>query len=190
MSTPPCAFSGFRVPCESRNRTFRNHSCFDRHKTNKLRRKTVSEQKRNCANCGSLLTRKKHECYKPYCKNCMQNEKIGHLCYMRPLSDELLRSDNVSFVYYDFETRKNTRFTDSATVHVPNLVSLQKLCSQCETRVDIDEDCQRCGKRKHSFFEDPVGDLPHLCEPRGWCDRVFSKVHNARGYCAQRAILL
>ena len=88
MSTPPCVFSGVRIPCASCNRMFRSKSCFDRHKTIKLRKMTVCEQKRNCPNCGLLLTHKKHECYKPYCTNCMQNEKIRHLCYMRPLSNE------------------------------------------------------------------------------------------------------
>ena len=142
-------------------------------------------QKRNCPNCGILLTHKKHECYAPYCTNCMQNEKIGHLCYMRPLSNELPRSHNVLFVSYDFETTQKTRFTDSATEHVPNLVCLQQFCSMCETRVDIDEDCERCGKRNHSFFEDPVGDLvTHLCEPRAWCDEVIEIAHNAWGYYA------
>jgi len=138
MSTPPCAFSqaAVRIPCESCNRTFRSQTCFDRHKTNKLRRKTVCEQKRNCQNCGILLTHIKHECYKPFCTNCMQNEKIGHLYYMRPLSGELPRSDNVLLVFYDFETTHDTRFTDSATEHVPNLVCLQQLCSLRETRVD------------------------------------------------------
>ena len=65
MSTTPCPFSGVRIPRASCNRTFRSQPCFDRHKTNKLRRKTVCEQKRNCSNCGILLTRKKNECYKP-----------------------------------------------------------------------------------------------------------------------------
>ena len=125
----------------------------------------------------------------------MQNEMIGHLCYMRPLSNELPRSDNVLFVFYDFETTQETRFTDTATEHVPNLVCLQQFCSLCETLGDIDEDCERCGKRKHSFFEDPVGDLlTHLCETRVCCDRVIAIAYNATGYDAQfilqRAILL
>jgi len=125
----------------------------------------------------------------------MQNEKIGHLCYMRPLSNELPRSHNVLFVSYDFETTQKTRFTDSATEHVPNLVCLQQFCSLCENLSDIDENCERCGKRKHSFLEDPVGDLlTHLCETRSWCDRAIAIAHNARGYDAQfmlqRAIFL
>jgi len=78
-----------------------------------------------------LLSRKKHEYYKPYCNNCMENETIGHLCYMKPVANELPRSDNVLFVFYDFENTQETRFTDSATEHVPNLVCVQQFCSLC-----------------------------------------------------------
>ena len=114
---------------------------------------------------------------------------------MKPLANELPRSDNVLFLFYDFETTQETRFTDSATEHVPNLVCVQQFCSLCEAIVKIDEDCERCGKRKHSFFDDPVGDLlAHMCEPRSWCDRVVAIAHNARGYDAQfilqKAILM
>ena len=40
MSILLCAFFGVRIPC---NRTFRSQKCFDRHKTNKLRRKSKRE---------------------------------------------------------------------------------------------------------------------------------------------------
>ena len=120
---------------------------------------------------------------------------IGHLCYMKPLANEMPRSDNVLFVFYDFETTQDTSFTDSATEHVPNLVCVQQCCSQCETCVYIDEDYECCRKRKHSYFKDPVSDLvTHLYEPRGWYDLVVAIAHNARSYVAQcilkRAILL
>ena len=58
----------------------------------------MCEQKRNCAGCGSPLTGKKHECYKPYCAKCNRNREIGHLCYVPTLKNELPRSDNVLFV--------------------------------------------------------------------------------------------
>ena len=59
----------------------------------------------------------------------------------------------------------------------------------------IDTDCERCGRRRHSFWEDPLGDLlSHLCEKRPWCNRVIAIAHNARGFDAQfildRAIVL
>jgi len=89
-------------------------------------------------------------------------------------------------VFYYFGTTQDTRISDSATLHVPNLVCLQQFCSQCEMLADIDTDCERCGRRRHSFCEDPVGDLPsHLSEPRPWCERVIAIAHNARGFDAR-----
>ena len=58
----------------------------------------------------------------------MQYEELGHPCYMKPLAKELPRNDNVLFVFYDFDTTQDTRFTDSATENVPNLVCVQ-FCS-------------------------------------------------------------
>ena len=115
MSVPPCAFSEVRIPCESCNRNFRSQTCFGNHKKNKLRENTVCEQTRNCETCGSLLTKNKHECFKPYCANCRRNVEIGHLCYISPLKNEVPRSDNVLFVFYDFETTQDTKVTESAT---------------------------------------------------------------------------
>jgi len=56
-------------------------------------------------------------------------------------------------------------------------------------------DCVRCGRRSHSFFIDPVGDLlTYLCESRPWCEKVIAIAHNAKGfdahYILDRAIFL
>jgi len=38
-------------------------------------------------------------------------------------------------------------------------------------------------KRKHSFFDEPVGDLlMYLCAPRQWCEKVVAIAHNAKGF--------
>jgi len=47
MSVPPCTLSHVRIPCELCNRNFRSRACLDKHKKNKLRAKTVCEQKKN-----------------------------------------------------------------------------------------------------------------------------------------------
>ena len=112
-----------------------------------------------------------------------QNREAGRLCYMYPLKNELPRSDNVLFAFYDFETTKTTRLTESSPVLIPNLVCLQHFCSLCE-KPDIDGDCVRCGRR-HAFFVDPVGDLlTYLCGHRPWCEKVVSIAHNAKGFDA------
>jgi len=60
---------------------------------------------------------------------------------------------------------------------------------------DIDADCVRCGRRKHAFWDDPVGDLlTYLCKPRQWCKKFIEIAHNSKGFDAHfilhRAILL
>jgi len=70
--------------------------------------------------------------------------------------------------------------------YVPNLVCLQQFCTQCEMSPNIDEDCARCGKREHSFWDDPIGDLlSYLCEPRPWITNVVAIAHNAKAFDSQ-----
>ena len=87
---------------------------------------------------------------------------------MRPLVNELPKSHNVLFVFYDFEPTQDTKISDSAREHIPNLVCLQQFCLHCEMQPDISVDCERCGKRRHSFYDVHVGDLSYLCAPRQW----------------------
>jgi len=76
---------------------------------------------------------------------------------MRPLKDALHPgSEKVLYVFYDIEITQNTRYTNEAKLHVPNPVCGQQFCSRCEDEEDVG-DCVRCGRRKHSFLQDPVG---------------------------------
>jgi len=46
---------------------------------------------------------------------------------MRPLKDVLPdTSDKVLYVFYDFETTQNTKYSDTATLHVPDFVCVQQ----------------------------------------------------------------
>jgi hypothetical protein len=92
-------------------------------------------------------------------------------------------SERVLYVFYDIETTQDTRYTDSAIVHVRNLVCLQQFCVRCESQDNINIDCDRCRKRKHSFWQDPVGDmLSYLCGPRPWVNKVVAIAHNAKSF--------
>jgi len=186
-SVPPCMYSEDKVPCVSCNRNFRSCSCFEKHKKNKLGNKTVSEKVRNCTVCNVCVTTKNHECFKPYCANCNENMEINHLCYMQPLKNEVSSADNVLFVFYNLQTSQDTKISETVKLHVPILVCLQQFCTACEIQVEDDgRDCARCGKRRHSFFEDPVGDLlSYLCSPRPWCKNVVAIAHNAKAFDSQ-----
>jgi len=51
---------------------------------------------------------------------------------MQPLENEFPRSDNVLFVFYDFETTQDTKFSENANEHIPILDCIQHFCSACE----------------------------------------------------------
>ena len=93
--------------------------------------------------CGAFITEKKHDRNKRWCENCSENKEIGHLCFMRILPNKLTASDTVIFVFYDFETTQDTNYSDSATVHVTNLVCVQQFGSKCENIQDTNIDLNR-----------------------------------------------
>jgi len=99
---------------------------------------------------------------------------------MSPLMDALHpASDKVLYVFYDFETTQNTEYTDEDNLHVTNLLCVQQFCSRWE---DVEHwDCVRCVKRKHSFCQDPMGNLlTYLNEPRLWANKIVAMAHNAK----------
>jgi hypothetical protein len=154
MSSPPCIPSGVRFPCDECNRHFRSQTCFDNHKTKQSggrQKKSVCELKKNCGSCGLYVTRKDHVCNTRCCHTCKQYKEVGHLCFMKQLQNKPAPTDKVPYVFYDFETTQDTKYSETATVHVLNLVCVQQFCSKCESNDDIDEDCSECGRRKHSF---------------------------------------
>jgi len=115
MTSPPCAFEGIRIPCDKCNRHFRSQNCFDNHKRRVTKKKTVCKRKRRCATCGELVIRENHECNIRYCKNCNENKEVVHLCYMRPFKNVLPACDKLFYVFYDFQTTQNTKFSDRAS---------------------------------------------------------------------------
>ena len=46
MSIPPCICTEVRIPCEACNRTVRSQACFDKHKTNQLKKEKTYVSKR------------------------------------------------------------------------------------------------------------------------------------------------
>jgi hypothetical protein len=114
---------------------------------------------------------------------------------MHPLMNMLPSSDGILYVFYEFETTQNSRVSEKAALHVPNLVCLQQFCSRCEGIADIEIDCNQCGNRKHSLWDDPVGDmLSYMFEPTPWVKKIIPIAHNAKSFdlhfILNRAILL
>ena len=142
-----------------------------------------------------IVTRENHGCNKRLWQNSKQNKEAGHLFFMRPLKNVLPAGDRVLYVFYDFETNQNTRYSETTTLHIPNLVCLRQFCSRYKDVEDDERDCEQCGVRKHSFWDDPVYSmLSYLCETRAWLNKVIAIAHNAKAFDLQfiliRAILL
>jgi hypothetical protein len=82
MTSPPCAFSDVRIPCDGCNRHFRSRTCYANHKQREPNKRSVCEIKRRCATFGGLVTDMYHVCYQRFCENCKQDRDINHMCYM------------------------------------------------------------------------------------------------------------
>jgi len=102
---------------------------------------------------------------------------------MRLLKDALPSDgERVLYVYYDFDSTQNKRYSDKATIHVHNLVGVQLFCSQCEG-VEHCGHCVRCGKPKYSFWDDPVGKLLlYLQEQHPLANKIVVIAHNAKAF--------
>jgi hypothetical protein len=191
MSVPPCTFSGVRIPCNLCNKNFRSHACFDRHKTMKLGGKTLCERNRICAICGEgMPPGMKHECLNKFCSNCKVHREFGHLLYES--TKDFIASWRQCVICV-------LRFWNDAGYEVFRIGNrahrLQTFRTLCENVEDINADFLRCGKRIHSFFDDPISDLlSYLCEPRQWCEKIVTVAHNTKSFDTQiilnRAILL
>ena len=141
-----------------------------------------------------LLQRKSTTVSNAGAKN-VKKQRVQTPVFHENPAEEVTASDMALFVFYDFETTQDTKYSDSAIVHVQNLVSLEQFCSRCDNIQDINIDCEQCGRRKLTFGDDPVGDLlTYLCKSRPWWVKIVAIAHNATAFdlhfLLNRAILL
>ena len=68
-------------------------------------------------------------------------------------------------LFYDFETTQNKRYSDGATLLVPNPVCVHQFNSRCENLEDVERNCVQCGKRKHLFWDETVGGMLSYLSP-------------------------
>jgi hypothetical protein len=146
------------------------------------KKKSVCERKRFCPSCDEFIEHCiKHECGKRYCETCKAHKEKKHQCYMQPLKNVLHSGGGVMFVFYDFQTTQHTPQSDMAGLNVPNLVCIQQFVLVSAPIMSMRT--AQCGMRKHSFWEDPVGDiLSYLCEDRPWCKQIIVVAHNANAF--------
>jgi hypothetical protein len=99
--------------------------------------------------------------------------------------DETLQN---MYVYFDTECTQDLEKRDGSFEHVPKLICVQQMCCKCQAVEDVNVDCEQCGKRVHSFWQDPVGKfIDYLRKSRPFADRIYVISHNSRGYNAVSA---
>jgi len=102
---------------------------------------------------------------------------------MIPLKKVLPACDKLLYIFYDFKTTQNTRFSDRDTLHVPNLFCVQQFCSMCEDVEAARRKCVQCGERKQSIYVN-----------RALMLKIVAIAHNAKSFdihfVLNRAVLL
>ena len=128
--------------------------------------KKVCEVVRLCENCTKVenVYQPKHECGIGFCRTCKKRHGFNDLCFMRPGSvDTRGKKNKYLYIFYDFETRQDTPYGESARVHVPNLCVAHQVCTDCIDVDDIQIVCETCGVREFVFNREPVKQLLELC---------------------------
>ena len=154
-ATPPCTKDQPKYCCTC-NRWFLSEKCLQNHLILKVKGKLVCQWRQVCRNCSYLVkSDSKHECFKKFC-TFFKKQPSGHLCYVAPLKPSYL-SNKYLYVFFDMECTQDLEKCDGSFKHVPNLICAQQMCSKCEVVDDVNVDCEQCGKRIHTFWQDPVG---------------------------------
>jgi len=90
------------------------------------------------------------------------------------------------YVFFDTKCTEDLEKYDGSFEHVTNLICAQKMCSKCETLDDVNVNCEQCGKRVHTFWQDPLRKfIDFLRLSRPFADKIHVISHNSRGYDAQ-----
>jgi len=125
----------------------------------------------------------KHECYKKFCTFCNKKQPSGHLCYVAPL-----KPSKLSNKYFTFSLIRNAHKTLKSVMGLLSMfrTSCAQMCSKCETVDDVNVNCEQCGTRDHTFWQDPVGKfIDYLRISRPFANKIYAILHNSRGYDAQ-----
>ena len=184
-ATSPCTKDQAKY-CSICNRRLHIDKCFQNHLTLKVKGKLVCQWRQVCGTCSYLVTGdSKHEYVKKFCNICNKKLPYGHFCYVTPVRPRKL-SEMFLYLFFDTECTQELEKRDGSFEFVSNLICAQEMCSKCEPVDDLSVDCERCGKRIHTFWQDPVGKfIDYLRQSRPFADKVYVISYNSRGYDAQ-----
>jgi hypothetical protein len=144
-ATPPCTKDRTKY-CRTCNRYFLSKKCFQNHLTLKVKSKLVCQWKQVCPNCSYLVKGDaKHECNKRFCYYCNKKQPSDHFCYVATLTPSKL-SDKYMYVFFDTKCTQDLTRNDGTFGHIPNLICVQQMCSECQSMNDMETDCEQCRK--------------------------------------------
>jgi hypothetical protein len=158
-----------------------SEKCFQNHLILKVKGKLVCQWRQVCRNCSYLVTSdSKHGCLKKFCSFCNKKQPSGHLCYVTPLKTSKL-SNKYFYVFFNTECTQDHEKCDRSFEHVPSLICAQQMCSKCEAVDDVNVDCEQCGKRVHTFWQDAVGKFINYRRlSRPFADKIYVILHTSR----------
>ena len=83
-------------------------------------------------------------------------------------------SDKFLYVFFGTECTQDLEKRDGSFEHVPNLICAQQICSKCEAVDDLSVDCEQCGKRVHTFWQELVGKyIDYIRQSRPFADKFM-----------------
>ena len=176
-----------QIFCKDCNMTCRSDECFKRHKATNVHRKFKEASRQSlcdkfclCLQCHMVLKRdkrspEKHICGEYFCQNCKEYVIGRHLCYQRYCEP---KSQDVNFVFFDFECRQDAIAQCSLGYLKPSRCSItckdEKLCKKCSLCMNCRESW--CGKYKH---------LPNFAVAQTVCDKCVENPLTRNSKCVK-----
>lgn len=158
----------FSTRCFRCNKTFKNRSCFEKHKgcmCNTFHRCTKCGADYNTEEMKRLSPTGTHECEYKFCLICSSYHKRGRECYILPLSPSKIVSET-RFVAFDFESTQEFRPDPDMEklMHEVNFACASVFCSKCiQANIWTQDDthnCSICGPRREYVWSAARGDKP------------------------------
>ncbi|XP_026290327.2 uncharacterized protein LOC113215001 [Frankliniella occidentalis] len=186
------------VRCPDCRHQFSGDACLQHHKAVKMRNSdfTKCEVFRFCPTCEksyNTLKSGKHVCGFVYCKNCRENVKENHLCYMTSWQEKDKKKGwKYVTVFYDIETTQCDPVDgkEDTFEHRPNLLVSQAVCDNCANVPGNEHFCTVCNTRQQVFhnLDDPaaqvMGQFLDYLQSFGPKAHVLLVAHNAKAFDA------
>lgn len=191
--TPPCREVDKSITCDNCLRSFSSDVCFANHKkiirhiSNKF---SVCDAIKICPTCLKMIRISDkhayvHKCGYTFCQICYCKKPTNHLCYMRPVKNDTVSSDNTLIIFFDLETRLCNDRPTGYSIHEPNLCVAQQVCPACTDLDPISLDCASCGKREYVFKNSPVSEFVDYLLSKSAYRHVVVLSHYGSGFDLQ-----